>query len=371
METKIKLALQDKVTAFINKMETVTKLLNLYSDDYYEEKSAEEIESWKSTIGYVIKRTKLLAEDLAQELPLSFLFNDRDNVMLKGRLLNDKYLKLKANFRYIDSCLEDLLAFIDEHISSFYRNMNDEDYDRMYDAEWSRYVSESTEMTIRIWEQDYKDLYSVCDDDERKRRLYDNCLNKLLDDKPYGVAYHDCAKDKTEIARIIFANREKDYTRINRFFNKLLSLEFAKKKLEESNSDNDEYVNNLIFHESLQARKIFDKLMEFINNGTLEAQRHWFVAYLVFKEKKWLTKDSQSKFRDQVNAVFRDKLICTQSDFKKVKKYYKDCKFRQWNAADPLAPESCDKYIEIADMLDREFVDNKYLIPGKLIKRRK
>lgn len=352
-------------------METVSSLLDLYSCDYYEEKTAEEIEAWKHTIEYVVKRTKLTAEDLAQKLPMSFLFNDRDNVMLKGRLLNDKYLKLKANFRYIDSSLEDLLVYIDERITSFFNNMDDEDYNRMYDAEWSRYVSENSAMTQRIWDQDYKDLYSASDDDERKRKLYDNCLNKLLDDKPYGVAYHDCARDKTEIARIIFAERDKDYSRINSFFNKLLSLDVARKKLEESNSDNDVDVNNLIFHENLQVRKIFDKLMEFINNGTLEAQRHWFVAYLVFKEKKWLTKDSQSKFRDQVNAVFRGKLICTQSDFKKVEKYYKGHDFREWNVADPDAPEGCDKYIKIAVMLDREFVDNKYLIPGKIIKRRK
>ena len=119
--------------------------------------------------------------------------------------------------------------------------------------------------------------------------------------------------------------------------------------------------------------KVIKKLNEYVDNKLIKAQRHWYIVYLVFLKKNWLSKKTQTKFIEQINYIFSNKLKCTKHDFKERPDYLKgkDNNYIDWTLDDIKAPQNCDELKNIAMTLHNEFTDEKYAIPGKVINRRK
>lgn len=153
---------------------------------------------------------------------------------------------------------------------------------------------------------------------------------------------------------------------------RIFDVELEKGWLDHFMEENDmETYENLVFKENVDVGKVMKQLTVFVRDKILKSQKHWFIAYQVFQKKDWLKKKTQSAFRDQVNAVFEKVLKCTDDDFRKVDKYFKDNDYADWSLDCTKAPPCCEDYIQIAEALDHEFTDKKYAKPGTTINTRK
>ena len=166
-------------------------------------------------------------------------------------------------------------------------------------------------------------------------------------------------------------NNGKDYCEIDvlSFFDKYLAFLIADDYCNKKEEDNT--FKNIIFKENVDVDKVIRKLNDFVDKRVISAKRHWYIAYRVFLKKEWLAKGNQTKFREQINSIFGDKLDCTENDFKAVDGYYKKNDYLDWSLEDNDAPQHCDDIKKIALALHNEFTDDKYAKPGKMINTRK
>ena len=95
--------------------------------------------------------------------------------------------------------------------------------------------------------------------------------------------------------------------------------------------------------------------------------------YRVFLNKKWLSKQTHTKFIEQINYIFGNKLKYTCYDSKEIPTYFKNKEksYLDWTLDDIEAPQNCDEFKDIAKTLHVEFTDEKYAKPGKVINARK
>nr|WP_296989074.1 hypothetical protein [Prevotella sp.] len=49
---------------------------------------------------------------------------------------------------------------------------------------------------------------------------------------------------------------------------------------------------------------------------------------------------------------------------------FKDKNYEEWSLEDAQAPLCCERYRDIASMMDQEFTESKYAKPGKMINTR-
>ena len=115
--------------------------------------------------------------------------------------------------------------------------------------------------------------------------------------------------------------------------------------------------------------KVIKKLNEYVDNKLRKAQRHWYIVYRVFLNKKWLSKQTHTKFIEQINNIFENKLKYTCYDSKEIPSYFKNKEksYLDWTLDDIEAPQNCDEFKDIAKTLHDEFTDEKYAKPGKVI----
>lgn len=257
-------------------------------------------------------------------------------------------------------------ALLTEGVMGFRHKVSDDEdyYMDLFNAEYNRYKASNQSRQEQIYDQDACDLlYQFPDDNQRKGIMLAKRRDQLFADE-IGRIFHDNGRELRLLSASIVDMQLTDNIRINSFFDKYLAFEIANAKLEERDSVE---IRNIVFKENVDVTKVMKQLMAFVDNKLITAQKHWYVVYLVFKEKKWLIITKQTMFREQINLVFQDRLKCTQDDFSEVDSYYKKTPYSQWSLANSQAPAGCETYIKIAKTLGEEFTEMKYAKPGLLI----
>lgn len=163
--------------------------------------------------------------------------------------------------------------------------------------------------------------------------MVSKCRKQLYDTR-FGKEYHDLERNNKEISVYIVEQKEQNYKDIHDFFGKWLALEIAKEHCLERH---EQVYQNYIFKDNVDVDKVMGKLADFVRDGVITAQKHWFIAYKVFEKKCWLKKSAQRAFRDQMNAAFDSVLRCTKEDFSKVHSYFKNTDYADWSLDSPCA----------------------------------
>ena len=238
-------------------------------------------------------------------------------------------------------------------------------YEDLLRKERERYKEENYDRLENIYKQDFADdAFNFPDETNRKNHMVSNCRNELFSTR-FGTIYHDQGRNGKQIAVYIVEQKEQNYKDIHDFFGKWLALEIAKEHCLERH---EQVYQNYIFKDNVDVDKVMGKLADFVRDGVITAQKHWFIAYKVFKKKCWLkNKGKQVTFREQINAAFGQTLRCTDDDFRKVHRYFKNTDYADWSLDSPRAPMGCESYKRIADALDNEFTESQYAKPGTLI----
>lgn len=360
--------LKELVDLLIQRLQRLYELIRICIVENECPISEEERKAWTTIIDERATRALNDCYMRKEQLASSFLENNKKELVLNIKKLlqfnHKEDLPLCLKESRLQSCLEEMKACM----LTLQGKLSREEYERLYTVEWEVYKMNNQERVKRIYDQDFNDMFGCFSIRERKMKLLNRSRDALFDDAPFGVAYHDHGRDVAKLAEIIYSEEEKDYARINSFFQKKLTYEHAKSMFEEGTEER-ESPKNHVFHENLEVSKVYDKLFCFIDNGDLKYQKHWYVVYKLFKRNGWLKKATQTAFLDQINPVFRKKLKCTSTDFHEVDPYYKKHDIDEWDESDPLAPAGCDVYTTLAQKLRREFTDDRYVKPGKLIKR--
>lgn len=260
-------------------------------------------------------------------------FFDRANVQHLRSIMNDG----KCGFRTSKLC------------EDYYTNL------------FSMYHENSKEKSKDTLEQIYMKDY-----EEEKRFHVDDNTTKLYllhvrKDKLFkstlGEVYHDENRDAARFMCKVIDMKQRKEDDIIGFMKNLVDVEVAKAQLE---MQEESVVKNVAFKDAVNVDKVIQQLNKYIEDKTLNAQKHWYIVYKVFCTKKWLSKETQTKFIEQINASFRQELKCSKDDFKKVDNYFKNTKYADWDPEDPQAPQCCAEYKKIAMKLDKEFISEKY-----------
>lgn len=237
-------------------------------------------------------------------------------------------------------------------------------YQELLSSEYSRYKKKNQQRIEDIYQQDYEDEIMSCpNEQDRKGYMCDNRRRALFADR-IGKLYHDNGRDMQTLSSQVVNMQETDYDEIEEFFEKYLSYEVAQEKVKEKGPIE---IPNLIFKDNVDVTKVMLKLIDLEKDKTIKAQAHWYVVYKVFKEKDWFAKDNQTRYREQINLVFLSILKTTKDDFDKIPNYYRKKGTSAWDEEDSSAPQGCDEYIKLAKALKKEFTDERYAKPGRLI----
>lgn len=209
----------------------------------------------------------------------------------------------------------------------------------------------------QIYMTDYEEEKKLHADDNLAKRYMlrlrkDNLFNSML-----GKVYHDVNRDAARFMCEVIDKKQRKEDEIIGFMKNLVDVEIAKAHLE---LQEESVVKNVAFKDAVNVDKVMQQLNKYIEDKTLNAQKHWYIVYKVFSTKKWLSKETQTKFREQINASFRQELKCSNDDFKKVDSYFKNTKYADWDPENPQAPQCCAEYKNIAMKLDTEFISEKY-----------
>lgn len=302
------------------------------------------------------------------------LLNDGKDVF---REINSSCASLFAAYRlYLGKeyykLFSDISSLLSEGENGFRQSMIEEGYhEKLFQKHLDNYRQGNEERLTDIYIQDSADkAFEYPDENQRKAYMFSERRKILFDDK-LGKLFHDNRRSIKHFVAVIIDNNGKDYCEIDvlSFFDKYLAFliadDYCNKKEEENT------FKNIIFKENVDVDKVIRKLNDFVDERVISAKRHWYIAYRVFLKKEWLAKDNQTKFREQINSIFGDKLDCTENDFKAVDKYFKNKDYLEWSLDDKEAPLHCDDIKNKALALHFEFQDEKYAKPGKVINMRK
>lgn len=333
------------------------------------------IQAWNVIMVKYTKEIQAHLISLKEKIQWSFL-NDRKDDFQKIKI---DYLNVFSSYKeYLGSeysnLFNSIISLLDEGIVGFRQPMIAEGYhEELLKKHLDDYRKDNNERLTDIYNQDSADkVFKYPDDNQRKAFLLDDRRDQLFADK-IGKLFHDHRRIIKPFVVAIIDDNGAHYTEIDiysfldKFLAYIIAEEYCNKK-EETNT-----FKNIIFKENVDVDKVINKLNEYIDNKLIKAQRHWYIVYLVFLKKNWLSKKTQAKFIEQINYIFGKKLKCTQEDFKKIPSYFKNEKidYLDWTLGDVEAPQNCDELKDIAKTLHNEFTEEKYAIPGKVINRRK
>lgn len=288
------------------------------------------------------------------------ILDDRSNeISLINKNLN---IALSVFDGYIDffdrANVQQLRSIMNDGKCGFRTSKLCEDY---YTNLFSMYHENSKEKSKDTLEQIYMKDY-----EEEKRFHADDNTTKLYllrvrKDKLFkstlGEVYHDENRDAARFMCKVIDMKQKKEDEIIGFMKNLVDVEIAKAHLE---MQEESVVKNVAFKDAVNVDKVIQQLNKYIEDKTLNAQKHWYIVYKVFCTKKWLSKETQTKFIEQINASFRQELKCSKDDFKKVDNYFKNTNYADWDPENPQAPQCCAEYKKIAMKLDKEFISEKY-----------
>lgn len=358
----------------LNQLEELTERFCMcfcYQEMEEEETNDDEtMSAWKIILRKLLGKINNLLILLKEEIAWSLLDDKKDKLLkitidFKPMLTDYKYYEDEEGRKNVNN----IILLIDEGVNGFRQSfLNDTYYEDLFRKELQHYRNENQKRIELIYKQD-------CQDEARKHKdenilrstMLDNYRKQLFETR-FGKVFHDQGRIIKILAFHITEQKEQDYKDINDFFDKFIAYEIAKEYCE---TKKEGVYKNIIFKDNVDVDKVMLKLHEFINGKIINAQRHWFVVYKIFHTKKWLKKDSQAAFIDQMNSVFYSTLKCSKDDFKEVDGYFKKKDYQEWTLDDNNAPTSCDKYKEIANQLDIEFEEEKYAKPGTTINTRK
>ena len=295
-------------------------------------------------------------------------------------LLDDRKQTFKELFAEISNSLNSYKEYEDEetrraitNIIFLYKDgansfrtsfINDTYIIDVFNKELERFRKEEEDRIKRIYDQDNQDMaFSYPDETERKKHMAIE-RRKDLFNSHFGRVYHDKERDIKKLAFHIIDSRLQDYDKIYDFMEKYIALEIAEEKLKVKHEP---AFLNFIFKDNVDVDKVMRKLKEFATDGTISAQKHWFIVYKVFLTKKWLAVTGQKRFTDQINYALNEFCKTTENDFKKVDRYFKETDYNKWTMEGLNVPQCCSLYKEIALKLDAEFQDSKYAKPGTTI----
>lgn len=267
-----------------------------------------------------------------------------------------------------------IISLLDEGANGFRQSMIEEGYyEKLFNFHYNNYRKGNESRLELIYNQDFNDLMDNLHDDTLcKKQMVDKRREELFKDK-YGMIYHDKCRDIKLVTFSIIESNEKNEVAILSFIDKYLAYNIAIEKRDKKEENTESKYENIIFKENVDIDKVIKKLNEYVDNKLIKAQRHWYIVYRVFLNKKWLSKQTHTKFIEQINNIFENKLKYTCYDSKEIPSYFKNKEksYLDWTLDDIEAPQNCDEFKDIAKTLHYEFTDEKYAKPGKVITTRK
>lgn len=365
---------QELISAWIDKLKSRSQCfiqsLIFLSFEEADSNESEVKEAWRTILRKQLAEIQSMLKFLKYEIAWS--------------LLDDRKQTFKELFAEISNSLNSYKEYEDEetrraitNIIFLYKDgansfrtsfINDTYIIDVFNKELERFRKEEEDRIKRIYDQDNQDMaFSYPDETERKNHMAIE-RRKDLFNSHFGRVYHDKERDIKKLAFHIIDSRLQDYDKIYDFMEKYIALEIAEEKLKVKHEP---VFLNFIFKDNVDVDKVMRKLKEFATDGTISAQKHWFIVYKVFLTKKWLTTDTQRRFIEQINVALKGISKATQEDFKAINRYFKDNDYNEWTMDDAQAPQCCGIYKEIALKLNAEFQDTKYAKPGTTINTRR
>lgn len=363
-----------QVSASIEKLRSrghrLTQCLKLLNYEEADSNDSEAKEAWKTILRKHLAAIKSLLEYLKNGIAWSLL-DDRKQIFKE--LFAEISNSLDSYMDYEDEetrrTINDIVFLYKEGANSFRTSFINESYIiDVFNKELERFREEETSRIEKNYELDSQDIaFKYPDETERKNHMVLKRKEELFDSY-FGRAYHDLGREIKLLASYIIDAKLQDYSMIYDFMRKYVALEIAKEKLKVKNES---VFQNFIFKDNVDIDKVMRKLEELVKDKTISAQKHWFIVYKVFRAKKWLTTDTQRRFREQINVALKGISKTTKEDFKAIDPYFKDNDFYEWTMDDAQAPQCCGLYKEMAMKLDAEFQDSKYAKPGTTINTRR
>lgn len=348
----------------------LTQCLKLLNYEEADSNDSEAKEAWKTILRKHLAAIKSLLEYLKNGIAWSLL-DDRKQIFKE--LFAEISNSLDSYMDYEDEetrrTINDIIFLYKEGANSFRTSFINESYIiDVFNKELERFREEETSRIEKNYELDSQDIaFKYPDETERKNHMVLKRKEELFDSH-FGRAYHDLGREIKLLASYIIDAKLQDYSMIYDFMRKYVALEIAKEKLKVKNES---VFQNFIFKDNVDIDKVMRKLEELVKDKTISAQKHWFIVYKVFRAKKWLTTDTQRRFREQINVALKGISKTTKEDFKAIDPYFKDNDFYEWTMDDAQAPQCCGLYKEMAMKLDAEFQDSKYAKPGTTINTRR
>ena len=353
-----------------DKAERFSKCFIYLEEEEAENNDDETVAAWKIILRKLVVNIHSILTSLKEEIAWSLL--DDGKLLfknIKGKITNQLILFKEYEEENTRQIINNVVLLIDAGIDGFRKSyISDTYYEDLFNKEMERYRTENEDRLKLIYNQDCADnALQHPDENELKSYMVTDRLKTLFASR-FGKEYHDQGRNIKKLTFFIIENKEIKYNDIDEFFDKYIALLIAQ---ESCNSKHEATFPNVIFKDNVDVDKVMRKLAEFIDNKVITAQRHWFVVYKVFCTKKWLKREIRSKFVEQINSTFNIKLKCSKDDLKKVDIYLKNTSYELWTLDYPKAPQCCEQYKKIADVLDAEFQDSKYAKPGTTINTRR
>lgn len=325
------------------------------------------LSAWKKILRKLLNEIHSLLLTLREETAWSLLY---DHKRAFEKIKNTEEAKFNAYKEYeeeeeVRKTISDIVMLLGEGAEGFRKSfIKPGYYQQLYLRLMGKYEVENKEHLETLYQQDCEDLVlEFPDEDQRKQFMVKKCKDELFR-TVYGKIYHDKERKIDVTMSHIIDLDEQDDEKILTFFNKMLALKIAK---QHSEIKNEPAVKNIVFKENVDVDKVMRKIDDLLKKKVITAQRHWFIVYKVFKEKKWLKKETNRAFIEQMNSLFAPNLRCSSEDFKKIDRYFKDKNYEEWSLEDAQAPSCCERYRDIACLMDQEFTESKYAKPGRMI----
>lgn len=357
----------NKLEDLVDRFKVCFRLLGKEED---ENNNEDIIAAWKLILRNDVRKIFDLLNSLKIEIAWSLLDDKKERFF---KIQNELAPMLTSYKGYegeeMRKIVNDIILMVDEGFHGFRQSfINDTYYEDLFSKVLDKYRKENENRLERIYKQDSRDeAFFFPDETQLKNHMLYNRKEKLFNSQ-FGVVFHNNGRDIKMTVVYILGKKEQTYDNINDFLDKYVSYQIA---LEHCEIKKENIFQNMVFKENVDVDKLMLKLKDLIDDNTLSAQKHWFIAYKVFSGKNWLKKTTQRLFIDQINSAFSTKLKCSKEDFHAIDEYFKNNDYTKWTLDDSKAPQCCDVYKEIADKLDLEFQDVKYAKPGKVINTRK
>lgn len=357
----------NKLEDLVDRFKVCFRLLGKEED---ENNNEDIIAAWKLILRNDVRKIFDLLNSLKIEIAWSLLDDKKERFF---KIQNELVPMLTSYKGYegeeIRKIVNDIILMVDEGFHGFRQSfINDTYYEDLFSKVLDKYRKENENRLERIYKQDSRDeAFFFPDETQLKNHMLYNRKEKLFNSQ-FGVVFHNNGRDIKMTVVYILGKKEQTYDNINDFLDKYVSYQIA---LEHCEIKKENIFQNMVFKENVDVDKLMLKLKDLIDDNTLSAQKHWFIAYKVFSGKNWLKKTTQRLFIDQINSAFSTKLKCSKEDFHAIDEYFKNNDYTKWTLDDSKAPQCCDVYKEIADKLNLEFQDVKYAKPGKVINTRK